>query len=63
MKYERPGKATVVTPCETIDGPYVQFKDGTARRILNEDEIPIGLPIDADWPKMGLPASTSPKNL
>ena len=50
MKYERPGKATVVTPCETIDGPYVQFKDGTARRILNEDEIPIGLPIDADWP-------------
>ena len=50
MKYERPGKATVVTPCETIDGPYIQFKDGTARRILNEEEIPIGLPIDADWP-------------
>ncbi len=50
MKYERPGKATVVTPCETIDGPYIQFKDGTARRILHEDEIPIGLPIDADWP-------------
>ena len=50
MKYERPGKATVVTPCETIDGPYVEFKDGTARRIINETELPIGIPIDAEWP-------------
>ncbi len=50
MKYERPGKATVVTPCETIDGPYIEFKDGTGRRIENEEDLPIGLPIDADWP-------------
>ncbi len=39
MKYERPGKATVVTPCETIDGPYVEFKDGTAIRIIDEEEL------------------------
>ena len=50
MKYERPGKATVTTPCTTIDGPYIQFRDGSARRIQNADEIPEGLPIDADWP-------------
>ena len=50
MKYERPGKATVTTPCDSIDGPYIQFKDGSARRISSIDEIPEGLPIDLDWP-------------
>ena len=50
MKYERPGKATVTTPCTTIDGPYVQFKDGSAKRILDAEELPDGLPIDMDWP-------------
>ena len=50
MKYERPGKATVVTPCTTIEGPYVQFKDGSAKRIQNEDDLPDGLPIDMSWP-------------
>jgi len=50
MKYELPGKATVVTPCTTIDGPYIQFRDGSAKRIQNEKEIIDGLPIDVDWP-------------
>lgn len=36
MKIERPGKATVVSPCDSIEGPYIQFKDGSARR-FNED--------------------------
>ena len=49
MKYERPGKATVVTPCDTIDGPYVQFLDGTAKRINHSSQLPEGLPIDIDW--------------
>ena len=40
LKYERPGKGTVVTPCTEIDGPYVQFLDGSARRIIDEHEIP-----------------------
>ena len=31
LKYERPGKGTVVTPCSDIDGPYVQFKDGSGK--------------------------------
>jgi len=40
LKYERPGKGTVVTPCTEIDGPYVQFLDGSGRRINDENEIP-----------------------
>lgn len=39
MKIERPGKATVVSPCDTIDGPYIQFKDGTAKRFNDADEL------------------------
>ena len=50
MKYERPGKATVVTPCNDIEGPYVEFKDGSAKRIQHMLEIPTGLPTDVDWP-------------
>ena len=40
LKYERPGKGTVVTPCTEVDGPYVQFMDGSGRRIQDEDDIP-----------------------
>ena len=50
MKYERPGKGTVVTPCSDIEGPYVQFKDGSAKRIVDSEELPNGMPIDVDWP-------------
>ena len=50
IKYERPGKATVLTPCTEVDAPYVQFKDGSAKRILSTDEIEEGLATDADWP-------------
>ena len=50
MKYERPGKATVVTPCNEIEGPYLQFTDGAGRRIQDMAEIPDGLPTDVDWP-------------
>ena len=39
MKVERPGKATVVSPCDSIEGPYIQFKDGSARRFNSEDEL------------------------
>jgi len=39
MKIERPGKATVVSPCDTIDGPYIQFKDGSARRFNDSAEL------------------------
>jgi DNA polymerase II large subunit len=50
MKYERPGKATVVTPCNDIEGPYIEFKDGSAKRIQHMLDIPTGLPTDVDWP-------------
>ena len=51
MKYERPGKATVATPCDTIQGPYLQFKDGSARRVSSESELKAmaGLSADEEW--------------
>ena len=39
IKVERPGKGTVVTPCDTIDGPYVEFNDGSARRIQDSSDL------------------------
>ena len=50
MKYERPGKATVVTPCDTIEGPYVQFNDGSGKRITDSSQLPETMPTDIDWP-------------
>jgi len=49
MKYERPGKGTVATPCDSIDGPYVQFKDGSAKTIITYDELPMRYPTDPDY--------------
>ncbi len=51
MKYERPGKATVATPCTTIDGPYVELNDGSARRFNSESELKVlaGLEPEDDW--------------
>ena len=39
MKIERVGKATVVSPCDTIEGPYIQFQDGSARRFNDDTEL------------------------
>ena len=39
MKYERPGKATVATPCDSIDGPYLQLNDGSGKRFNDADEL------------------------
>jgi DNA polymerase II large subunit len=33
MKIERPGKATVATPCDTIEGPLVQLDSGDVVRL------------------------------
>ena len=49
MKYERPGKGTVVTPCDSIEGPYIQFKDGSAKTITSYDEMPLRYPTDPDY--------------
>ena len=51
MKYERPGKATVATPCTSIDGPYVELNDGSARRFNSESELKVlaGLEPEDDW--------------
>jgi len=50
IKYERPGKATVLTPCTDVDTPYVQFKDGSAKRLTDEDKLMEGYVTDSDWP-------------
>ena len=49
LKYERPGKGTVATPCDSIDGPYIQFKDGSARTIENFDDLDLQYPTDPDY--------------
>ena len=50
LKYERPGKGTVVTPCDTIDGPYVEFNDGSARRIQDSSDLELILPNEVGYP-------------
>ena len=49
MKYESPGKGTVSTPCDSIDGPYIQFKDGSARTIEHFDDLELQYPTDPDY--------------
>lgn len=49
MKYERPGKGTVATPCDSIDGPYLQFKDGSGKTIETFDELEFKYPTDPDY--------------
>ena len=49
MKYERPGKGTVATPCDSIDGPFIEFKDGSAKTIETFDELPMRYPTDPDY--------------
>lgn len=49
MKYERPGKGTVSTPCDSIDGPYIEFKDGSAKTIENFEDLDLQYPTDPDY--------------
>ena len=49
MKYERPGKGTVSTPCDSIDGPYIQFKDGSAKTIERFEDLDLQYPTDPDY--------------
>jgi len=49
MKYERPGKGTVSTPCDSIDGPYIEFKDGSAKTIESFDDLELQYPTDPDY--------------
>lgn len=38
MKVERPGKGCVVTPCSTIEGPFVRMKDGSVLQVKSAEE-------------------------
>ena len=38
LKMERPGKATTVTICDTLEGPIVKLYDGSVRKFQTEDE-------------------------
>ncbi len=37
LKMERPGKSTVLTVCDSIDGPIVRLKDGSVIRLKDEE--------------------------
>ena len=38
LKTERPGKATAITPCDTIEGPVVLLTDGSVKRLSTKEE-------------------------
>lgn len=39
LKVERPGKGTLATPCDTIEGPTVLLKNGDVRRLYTIAEV------------------------
>lgn len=38
LKVERPGKATVLSPCDTIEGPIVKLNNGTVLKLETEED-------------------------
>jgi DNA polymerase II large subunit len=38
LKLERPGKATVITACDSLEPPIVRLKDGSVKRLEDEEE-------------------------
>ncbi len=38
LKMERPGKATTLTVCDSIDGPIVKLNNGSVKKLRNYDE-------------------------
>ncbi len=38
LKLERPGKATVITPCDCIEPPIVKLEDGSVRKLRTQQE-------------------------
>ncbi|MFA5141351.1 MAG: DNA polymerase II large subunit [Candidatus Woesearchaeota archaeon] len=38
LKVERPGKATVLSPCDTLEGPIVRLNDGSVLRLDSEED-------------------------
>ena len=38
LKIERPGKATVITACDTLEPPIVKLKDGSVKRLSTQEE-------------------------
>ncbi len=39
LKMERPGKATAISVCDSLDGPIVKLKDGTVKKLETKDKI------------------------
>ncbi len=38
LKIERPGKATVITACDTLEPPIVKLKDGSVKKLKTQEE-------------------------
>lgn len=39
LKMERPGKATAISLCDSIEGPIIKLKDGTVKQLETKDKI------------------------
>jgi len=39
LKVERPGKATAITSCDSIEGPIIKTKEGSVIRIENKEQL------------------------
>jgi DNA polymerase II large subunit len=44
LKVERPGKATVITACDTLEAPIVKLKDGSVKRLETKEEARLASP-------------------
>ena len=44
VKLERPGKACIITPCESIDGPLVRLKNGDCLRVKTLEQAHVVRP-------------------
>lgn len=45
LKMERPGKSTVLSPCDYIEGPIVKLMDGTVVQLSSEIEAKKNIPL------------------
>ena len=43
LKTERPGKATTITVCDTLEGPIVRLKEGSLIKLRSEKEVNLNL--------------------
>lgn len=53
LKVERPGKGTLATPCDTLDGPTALLKNGSLVRFTTTDQVKLLRPAVAEIVDLG----------